>query len=604
MPDLIAQGAEESQRWRRSILPRMPIIVGRAGGWGTPWDKQISRSHAEIVWKHGRLLVRKLPEATNPVFLRGKATEQFYIKPGEHFVIGSTTFTLTDEQVHVNPADSSPVTEQTFSQQALRRMRFRNADQRIEVLSRLPEIISGATSDSELFVRVVSLLLSGMPRAMSVAIVDVQRDDRGEHRVRVLQWDRRVLAGDDFRPSQKLIVRAVETGESVVHLWSNAQRSGESQFTLSEDADWAFCTPLDSTACKGWAIYVTGKFDAAGQLAMGHTTLATPTPSGQSDSHDLHDELKFTEVAAGTLSSLRQLRQLERSQAGLRQFLSPVVLEAVAMSDWEAVLTPRETQVSVLFCDLRGFSRETERHADELMSLLQRVSRALGVTTRHILDQNGVVGDFHGDAVMGFWGWPLEQPDAAARAAMAALAIRSEFEAAADRAGHPLANFRIGLGIATGRAVAGKIGTVDQVTVTVFGPVVNVAARLEGMTKVTRAPILLDEETAQSIRSLVPPTVARVRKLARVRPYGMESSLWISELLPPAAEYPLLSDAHVAVFEQAVEAMFAGNWHAAFELLHRVPADDRVKDFLTVYMAKHDRTPPAAWDRLIVMDQK
>ena len=100
MPDLIAQGAEESQRWRRLILPRMPIIVGRAGHWGTPWDKQISRSHAEIVWKHGRLLVRKLPEATNPVFLRGKASDQFYIKPGEHFVIGNTTFTLADEQVN------------------------------------------------------------------------------------------------------------------------------------------------------------------------------------------------------------------------------------------------------------------------------------------------------------------------------------------------------------------------------------------------------------------------------------------------------------------------------------------------------------------------
>jgi adenylate cyclase len=187
---------------------------------------------------------------------------------------------------------------------------------------------------------------------------------------------------------------------------------------------------------------------------------------------------------------------------------------------------------------------------------------------------------------------------------MAALAIRAEFESAAHRAGHPLADFRIGMGIATGRAVAGKIGTVDQVTVTVFGPVVNIAARLEGMTKFVHAPILLDELTASEIRKQVPATIARVRKIARVRPYGMDTPLLMSELLPPAAEDSLLADEHVAAFERAVDAMFAGDWNGAFELLHRVPADDRVKDFLTVYMARHDRTPPANWDHVIRLDQK
>jgi adenylate cyclase len=160
------------------------------------------------------------------------------------------------------------------------------------------------------------------------------------------------------------------------------------------------------------------------------------------------------------------------------------------------------------------------------------------------------------------------------------------------------------MGLASGRAVAGKIGTADQVTVTVFGPVVNVAARLEGMTKFIHAPILLDEETAAAIRRQVPTTVARVRKLARIRPYGMETPLVVSELLPPAAEFPLLTDEHLAAFEAAVDAMFTGDWNGAFERLHHVPSDDRVKDFLTVYMARHDRTPPANWNRVIVFEQK
>ena len=84
----------------------------------------------------------------------------------------------------------------------------------------------------------------------------------------------------------------------------------------------------------------------------------------------------------------------------------------------------------MLFCDLRGFSRQSERHAGDLLGLLQRVSQALGVMTHHIREQGGVVGDFQGDAAMGFWGWPLAQHDAVLRTCRAALAIRAEFEAA------------------------------------------------------------------------------------------------------------------------------------------------------------------------------
>ena len=216
---------------------------------------------------------------------------------------------------------------------------------------------------------------------------------------------------------------------------------------------------------------------------------------------------------------------MEHRHATLSQFFSPVVLDTLAVEDPEVVLAPRETEVSVLFCDLRGFSRESERQAGDLLGLLQRVSRALGVMTHHIREQGGVVGDFQGDAAMGFWGWPLPQHDAVLRTCRAALAVRAEFEATAG--------FHAGIGVATGRAVAGKIGTVDQVKVTVFGPVVNLASRLEGMTKILRAPILLDEATARIVRQQVPRDVARVRRLAIVRPYGLDTPLEVSELLPP-----------------------------------------------------------------------
>ncbi len=205
---------------------------------------------------------------------------------------------------------------------------------------------------------------------------------------------------------------------------------------------------------------------------------------------------------------------------------------------------------------------------------------------------------------MGFWGWPLAEPDAAVRACAAALAIRQEYAAASKQPDHPLADFQVGIGIATGRAVAGKIGTFDQTKVTVFGPVVNLASRLEGMTKLLHAPILLDEATADAVRGIVSPEAARFRRLARVRPFGMDTAVTVTELLPPAAEYPHLTSAHLAAYERAVDALLAGRWNEALEHLQEVPAQDQAKDFLTVFIGQHNRTPPPDWDGVIALSGK
>jgi len=594
MPDLIAQGEPPRHRWRRTLPVGRKLTLGRqSGAWSVPWDDRVSRKHAEICWQNGRLEVIKSESARNPIFVLGREIDQFLLEPGQHFVIGGTTFTLTDEQANVSIDVPYPVTEQAYSPQYLQGVRFRNADQRIDVLSRLPEIISGAGSDNELFVRLVNVLLTGIPRASAAAIVAVRPGAAGDPVIDVLHWDRRLLTGEDFQSSERLILQAIEQRKSVVHVWGGSPERAAGGFTLGEDVDWAFCTPVQGDACRGWAIYVTGQ-SAGDDVSSARST----------DPTDMRDDLKFTELAASTLSSLREVRLLERSHASLSNFFSPVVLEALETEDPDRVLAPRETEVCVLFCDLRGFSRESEKSADDLLGLLNRVSRALGVMTRHIRDQGGVVGDFHGDAAMGFWGWPLAQNDAVERACLAALGIRTEFEATARREEHPLTDFQIGVGIATGRAVAGKIGTVDQVKVTVFGPVVNLASRLEGMTKVLRAPILIDRRTAEVARARLSSEVGRVRRVAVVKPYGMNTPADVSELLPPLSEHPDLTDENLAAYEEALDALLDRDWVKAFQLLHRVPADDQVKDFLTVYIAQHNRTPPPGWDGVIPLQTK
>lgn len=598
MSDLIAQGTEAQQRWRRSLPEGEPVLLGRAAGlWSVPWDLHVSRQHVRLLYGGSQLRVVQLPVAANPVFYRGKACPRFSIRPGEHFVIGQTMFTLANQRASVTFDAPQPTQQHSFSAQYLRQIQFRNPDHRIEVLTRLPEALSGTTDDHELFVRLVSMLLAGAPRADAAAVVAVEGPVDPQNPqplpVRVLHWDQRLAISRDFQPSHGLILEALRQGQSVLHVWRGLGQESAARFTERENVDWAFATPIRGRACHRWALYVAGRFN-----------VEPPELAGTSDPSDLREDVKFTELVAGTLSSLRQMRLLERQHATLSQFFSPVVLETLAVEDPDLVLSPRETVVSVLFCDLRGFSRRTERHADDLMGLLERVSRALGVMTSHIRQQGGVVGDFHGDAAMGFWGWPVAQGDTVLRTCRAALAINAEFKLTAQDPDSPLADFRVGIGLATGKAVAGKIGTVDLVKVTVFGPVVNLASRLEGMTKLLRAPILLDGAMAKAIRSQVPPEMARVRRIAIVRPYGLDTPLEVSELLPPAAQYPELTDEHLQIYETALEHFLAGRWAKAFELLHRIPADDRVKDFLTVFIAEHNRTPPPGWNGVIPLANK
>ena len=624
MPDLIAQGPSAADRWRRPLPVPGDVavfILGRTSHpWSVPWDDRISRQHAELKWTGERLLVTRLLESRNPVFHRGLRKDSFELGVGDHFVIGQTTFSLVDQRIRVVAKSELPpaMTEQTFAPSQLRSVRYRDADRRIDVLSRLPEIISGSSGDEELYVRVVNLLMQGIPQATFVAIVSRHREfdtepplppidmtpwtrqwpESSDAGIRILHWDSRGLVAKPFSPSAQLIHQAIGSSESVLHVWSRSlDRHTPLQYTQSENIDWAFCTPILSEATQGWAIYVAGDFSSMNAGAARNATMMV--------SDDLQDDIKFAELTASTVGTLRQTRLLQRRQDSLRPFFAPIVRKALQTRDPDQILTPKETKVSVLFCDLRGFSKQSEESGERLLDLLRRVSDALGVMTHHILDRNGVVGDFHGDAAMGFWGWPLEQTDRVLQATSAALSIRREFEESAAISHHPLSGFRAGIGIATGTAVAGRIGTVDQVKVTVFGPVVNLASRLESMTKQLHAQILIDETTAEQIRKEVPRSIARVRRVARVIPYGMSNSLMVSELVPPENEPGnVLSDQHIALYEKALDGFLDGNWNESFRLLHQVPAEDRVKDFLTVYIAQNGRVAPPDWNGTIRLPEK
>ncbi|MBX9678051.1 MAG: adenylate/guanylate cyclase domain-containing protein [Gemmataceae bacterium] len=598
MAELRAQRSHAGEGWRRSLPDREEVIVGRASGlFSVTWDLFVSRRHAKLIHESGKLVVERVPEAANPIYFGGTAQDRFTLNPGQHFVIGETSFTFEDVRPETpgssRSEDEAPVQTRTISAPELERVPLRNARHQIDVLSRLPQVISGATDDEELYVRVTELLLAGVRRADVAALVAI--DCERENSVQVLHWESRAGAMAEFKPSRQLAREAIiKQEQTIVHMWKSDAGDTEIQATQGvEGFDWAYCCPLRGDVCNGWGLYLTGRFDseAAGTLMA---------PLEQSE---LGDDLKFTELVGAILASLRQVQQLERRQSSLGTFFSPAVVRIISNSDPDTALKAREEEVSVLFCDLRGFSRQAEHQAQQLLMLLERVSKALGVMTKSIFDKGGVIADFQGDAALGFWGWPLPMPNKIEQACLAALEIRSLVEASAQRPDHPLAGFQVGIGLATGQAVAGKIGTSGQAKIGVFGPVVNLASRLEGMTKILRAPILVDMKTASAATERLSRDICRSRRLAVVQPYGLDTPLTVAELLPGPAESPL-SDDDLRSYEFALDAFVAGQWEKAYDLLHALPARDRGKDFLLGNIIQHNHQPPTGWNGVVTLTSK
>ena len=609
--ELIAQGVEPQQRWRRRLLPNATVELGRtARGWAVDWDEQISRKHIALTLDKGTLQLHVLPNARNPVFVSGEEVQSTVLQPGDHFVIGQTTFTFSDVQAIASIDQPLPVTEQRYSAEYLRQVRYRDADKRIDVLSRLPDLIESAATNAELYTSIVNVLIRGVPRCNAVAVVKVPGkalvgDDLDDN-VEVLHWDCRGQVGEEFRPSEKLIRQSLEKSESTIHIWNERSESSAAMFTQRDNMDWAFCTPVPGAASDGWALYIAGVNQGAG---------ATPS----SDHADFRDDLKFAESAAATLGNIRVIKQLERGNAALSQFFSPPVLEVLEVSDPEVVLAPREAEISVLFCDLRGFSLHSERSADDLFGLLDSVSDALGVMTKYILEHGGVVGDFQGDSVMGFWGWPLEQPEGAVQACRAALMIQSEFvratkpakpiaEGTIDDTRESISQFGIGVGIATGTAVAGKIGTIDQFKVTVFGPVVNLASRLESMTKQWGVPVLIDSATSEIIKTSAAsgglPEFA-IRNLGAVQPAGMTGTVGICQLADRSLAASTGSQGNEE--ESWLQSFINGDWNLAAERIDSLPESDGVRKFIADYIERHqkqDGGSPDDWDGTIRMSSK
>jgi adenylate cyclase len=208
----------------------------------------------------------------------------------------------------------------------------------------------------------------------------------------------------------------------------------------------------------------------------------------------------LTLIFSGFAREQTQRRQI-RSAFG--QYLSPALVEQLALAPEKLVLGGEEREMTIMFSDMRGFTSISETYKNDPQGLTELMNRFLTPLTNAILNRKGTIDKYMGDAIMAFWNAPLDDKEHQINACEAALdmleqvdALNKEREQEAEDEGRPFIPLNVGVGLNTGTCVVGNMGSDLRFDYSVFGDSVNLASRLEGQSKEYGFPIIVGSSTA------------------------------------------------------------------------------------------------------------
>lgn len=295
--------------------------------------------------------------------------------------------------------------------------------------------------------------------------------------------------------------------------------------------------------------------------------------------------------------------QLESMRSGLRSFQKYVPAELVRRlmaRGVDAELGGTQQPLTVFMSDIEGFTSLSEVVAPD--ALVQHLSEYLTVVTDCLLQTGATVDQYIGDAVLAFWNAPEPCADHAQRACEAALSAQAAIGRLNERwqaQGLPF-RFRTRMGLTTGLAIVGNIGSDNRMSYTAIGDQVNLASRLESANRFYGTSILLSEQTREGLA----PERFVTRLVDQLVAYGKSVPIRVYELVGRHGEVDANTLATVTDYEAAF-ALYQGRAFAeAVQWLERHPDDGPSRVLLLRCLGHLERPPPEGWDGSFLLTSK
>ena len=282
------------------------------------------------------------------------------------------------------------------------------------------------------------------------------------------------------------------------------------------------------------------------------------------------------------------------------QYVPPELVDEMAKDPARYSLRGESRVMTVLFSDIRDFTAISE--GLEASELAEMLNVYLSHMTRLIQERKGTIDKYIGDAIMAFWGAPMSDEQHARDGVLTALAMQStlaELNPVLEGRGWP--SVRIGVGVNTGRMSVGNMGSQFRMAYTVMADAVNLASRLEGLTKQYGVGVLAGEATREACPDLSFMFVDRVRVKGKAQPVAIYEPLGVT------AELSADRLAEAQAFETAVRDYHERRWDEAEKRLLAL-RQHKPSKLYDVYLERiahfRDHPPPADWDGVFTFTTK
>ncbi len=315
-------------------------------------------------------------------------------------------------------------------------------------------------------------------------------------------------------------------------------------------------------------------------------------------------------LAESVILFLRTEAEKREVRGAFSRYLSPDLVEELAGHPERLTLGGEIRQMTLLFCDIRGFTTISERF--DAQGLTRFINQFLTPMTEVILEWRGTIDKYIGDCIMAFWNAPLNDPEHAEHGCRAALAmcerldrLNEEWRMQAESEGRTFEPIRMGIGLNTGECCVGNMGSDQRFDYSVLGDDVNLASRLEGQTKTYGLPVIIGETTRNETPHLAAIEIDLIRVKGKRRPVRIFSLLG-DETLASSEEFRELARCH----DLFLETYRGQKWDDAEELLVRCRelSDGRLAPLYELYEARirtfREAPPGPDWDGVFVATTK